>query len=531
MTVQEALALPSFQSAVVITGSHGLSQEVSGAMILEATDIENWGKAGQLILSSYFALIEMENDSLDHFVQKLKTIGISAFVLKIDRLLYEVPVDLINLCKLYSIPLIQISGNAKYESILLDIYGHILDSKVALLNHFFDIHQQITALALRQPSIFQILQFLGRIIHQESLFYCLEEQYTISTIPTAGKIHQADFTLLPSDDTYRNYPYYAVHLQIQRDTSHDATGIRIPSSDGNTYYLIILCQPTEIKPFDTMAVENVVSILQMEILKQNAVERKVFFHNNSVVNDLLNGRINSMEQVSVALSELELSKHPLYQVVFVRLYFAECSSSEQNEELLRHIRRRFKARYSDLSYFQTNDRLVFLYNHLNKSSALQVASLKALLDEILSTSPYGQVSYLLALSESGEKDLIPKLNHQVLDIYKLFDSSKKPQNIALDYASLGIYKLFINISDPSLLENYIDARILSLRQESPELMATLITFCQCNGNYNETGKRMFLHYKTVKYRIERIQKTWNIDPFDSEDVLQVLLAQRIFSLL
>ena len=56
MLVQDMLILPSFESARVIAGTNGLGNEVTSAMVLEATDIENWGKRGQLIISSFYAL-------------------------------------------------------------------------------------------------------------------------------------------------------------------------------------------------------------------------------------------------------------------------------------------------------------------------------------------------------------------------------------------------------------------------------------------------------------------------------------------
>ena len=53
MIVREILLLPSFKGASIIAGKTGMDNEITGAMVLEAIDIENWGKRGQLIISSF----------------------------------------------------------------------------------------------------------------------------------------------------------------------------------------------------------------------------------------------------------------------------------------------------------------------------------------------------------------------------------------------------------------------------------------------------------------------------------------------
>ena len=55
MNVSEALALPSFEGATVIAGEAGLLREVSTATIVEAPDIDVWGAAGQLLITSFYA--------------------------------------------------------------------------------------------------------------------------------------------------------------------------------------------------------------------------------------------------------------------------------------------------------------------------------------------------------------------------------------------------------------------------------------------------------------------------------------------
>ena len=50
----------SFYGASVIAGGDDLDREVKSVMVLEAADIENWGKPGQLLLTG-IGLIRIDN--------------------------------------------------------------------------------------------------------------------------------------------------------------------------------------------------------------------------------------------------------------------------------------------------------------------------------------------------------------------------------------------------------------------------------------------------------------------------------------
>ena len=60
-----------------------------------------------------------------------------------------------------------------------------------------------------------------------------------------------------------------------------------------------------------MAVENVVSLLQMEILKQNALDRKIFFQNNNVMRELLTESSLDPERVMNSLQSLGIGAFPI----------------------------------------------------------------------------------------------------------------------------------------------------------------------------------------------------------------------------
>jgi purine catabolism regulator len=62
-------------------------------------------------------------------------------------------------------------------------------------------------------------------------------------------------------------------------------------------------------------------------------------------------------------------------------------------------------------------------------------------------------------------------------------------------------------------------------------MKTLKTYLQCDRNMSSTAKNLFVHVKTVAYRIERIKKLTGLSLADPDEILHLQIGLKILSLL
>ncbi len=150
MNVSDALTLPSFEGATVIAGETGLSREVSTATIVEAPDIDVWGAAGQLLITSFYAFEGLGEQELVVFFDKAAKLGVGAIVFKPERLLAEAPAEVVQLCDKHAIPLVQVAAGTKYESLLLDVLGSFLEK--ALEQKAFYENNNLMRELLTEPS-------------------------------------------------------------------------------------------------------------------------------------------------------------------------------------------------------------------------------------------------------------------------------------------------------------------------------------------------------------------------------------------
>lgn len=553
MTVEEALRLPSLSGGSVIAGASGLDHEITSAMVLEAVDIESWGKRGQLIITSFYAFEHLESAQLALAFRTMSAIGISAVAFKPERLVAEAPNSIVELCNDFDLPLIKLSPQVKYESILLDVLGHVLDSNLTLLNRFFDMHRRTMALALQQPSIPSILQTTKNLVHFDVSYLDTERDRRLGT--DAGLSSFSGWSFARRDPSaYQTHAYFNARLRYDntealagkadsdakappathipadgQGNSNQALAVRIPSSDNTDHYLIIHNGNSALTQFDIMSVENIVSLLQMEILKQNALKQKAFWHNNNTVHDLLLGRFGSHERIDAALTQLGIDRHPRYQALLIRIRLADAVDVDRQDELLRALRRQMLASYPKLVYFLNGDRLVFLGNFSRTSPGIDLDRVRTCLERVHGNSTLPLFTHLAVLSETAGRYELPSINDEVVKAYRLFDSTKH-SNLTVRFDDLGVYKLLLQADDQMQLQSCLDPRVSLLARKHTDLFDTLVAFCANGLSFPQTAEELFIHPKTVRYRIDRAREICGVDVRDPDDYLQIMLAERIFSL-
>jgi len=92
-----------------------------------------------------------------------------------------------------------------------------------------------------------------------------------------------------------------------------------------------------------------------------------------------------------------------------------------------------------------------------------------------------------------------------------------PDEALLSYDDTGTYQLLLpHMSDPAELRRFYDETVSKLvaydeQYETSDLVGTLETFLECDGNVNATAARLITHRHTVRYRFERVREITGLD--------------------
>jgi sugar diacid utilization regulator len=92
-----------------------------------------------------------------------------------------------------------------------------------------------------------------------------------------------------------------------------------------------------------------------------------------------------------------------------------------------------------------------------------------------------------------------------------------PDEALLAYDDTGTYQLLLpHMRDPAELRRFYDETVSKIvaydeQYETSDLVGTLETFLECDGNVNATAARLFTHRHTVRYRFERVREITGLD--------------------
>ena len=398
-------------------------------------------------------------------------------------------------------------------------------------NNLFLVHQRCTELAAKQLSKQDNLNALSDMLHLELTFYDVLHDRRVSTNKKFANFDSCSFSQINTPNRLWTFPITQATL-VYTDSATLNTAIKIPSYDSNPYYLIVHCEPnaTELtQESRIMIIETGVELLEQEILKKNAIDQNLFTVNNNIVHDLLLGRFSNHEKLENALESLNLNSFPHYQIFLVRITLNNSHSEKNMSTVRRAIRDCIRSLYPSVRFYVSNDRQLFIHNFSTTEDSFDLNQMDFALEKLTKDASIPKFSYLGVLSLTCNKYAIAQRNSEVMNTYKLFDESHW-HNHCMCYENLGIYKLLMQIKNLDRINDYIDPRIMQLREENPDVLDTIICLCDNNLNFQETAKKMFLHPKTIHYRVKRAKELVNLDIRDSNDCLQIMLASRIFAL-
>jgi purine catabolism regulator len=529
------LKIQSLEGSKLLAGKNGTLNEINGVNVLEALDIENWGRSGEVILTSFFALQNLSDSELDVFFEKLHDIDISAIIIKIERLVQHIPNKIIELCDIHLIPLIQIGKGVKYESIILEILGPIINRNVSLLNKYYEIHSELTSLALKIPSMDEILSEFKKMIQRDVSLINSVKNTEISTNPEL-----CDVTILRKSkvlkEKYMHFNYERSKVAYN-STNPKIVGkqlrVRIPYLGFNDYELIIHELQDEISSEDFMVIENAVKFLQMELLKRYAVSQNLSLQKNNIISDLLNDRLHEKKDIDEVLESLNIHSHKYYRVIIIKLYQRDKNKNLDKNlmiPIIEQIKNTFKFSFQDIAFLERSDRIVFIFNFDENENEFNVSSIEKHMHNMAENNLFKEFYYCLSISSKVEKFDIPKANVEVLDtqkVLRLFHNTNK----ILAYEDLGIYKLFLESDSLEQIEKFISPRIRRFRLDYPQLFETLEIFLNTNQNFTLTSEMLFLHPKSVRYRIDKIKDVLGIEFTNPEEILQLQVASRLFKLI
>ena len=507
MTLSDLLGCKSLRYARVIIPPKDLNVQVTGINIIEAPDIEKWAKKGMVLLSSYFALQNLDHAGLNEFFLKIQSIGISCLIVKINRLLKEIPRVFIELCKALDIPLIEISETTKYEEIIVEVLSSILSEREQRLALYYRLSEISARMAIEMLTMREILAEFKKILFFDLSLQKPTGELIESTSPTLANF--SFFEELPiAHSEYMTVQYKRYRCSYPNDpkvSGMSLVRIELASVGGNSNVLIVHEKPDRrLDINDVIIVENLIRTVQLELLREYSGKQLKLLNKNALVGDILHGVIESQDELNTIYQQLKLNPDEAVRVMIIDYYPEGQRENLDLFGLRTKIRTSIQHKQAGTVYFIASSYDQFIMPQSPLGNNLSASEFQALVAQHIHDYPeairlrfYGGVSSFYLLKDLSMADLQSKAISR-------FINNNYPNDYIEAYDNLGIFKLFIG-EDETKLNDHIHPEIKKLYEQERELYETLNVYLNTGSSFARTAEELFLHPKTVKYRIEKIK--------------------------
>ena len=135
-------------------------------------------------------------------------------------------------------------------------------------------------------------------------------------------------------------------------------------------------------------------------------------------------------------------------------------------------------------------------------------------DKIFNSISMNHTETLIGMTDSKQLELITDMNAHLKRYMLILDFSDDDKT----YEALkkSAPEILIMLNDTDRLHEYYNNYMKKLTDntsiaDANELIMTLETFTEYSGDYEESAKALHLHINTVRYRINKIRRYFNLE--------------------
>lgn len=538
LTLGEILQWDILEKARVITDTFDRGTVVENITIMEAPDIGKWIDGNNILLTGLYTIYG-DRRKIAEFVESLHSGKICALFVKVQRFVDSVPEPIITACRDLGIALVEIPGHIRYIDIMYPVIASIFESRVVQLNYHKQTLSALTGLALGNRGVCSIASACAGLVENPTILYDVDMCCLYATDEAFGKATQGwnveegswedlDFTVKETR--------FAGHDRLYRQT---LVPVRI---FGQTkMYLAVVEKNRPLTKMDFVALENVVMVLCFELVKDFAEEEMESRFKQEIVEDIRQGR--DLDSVKERLASLKVRAGAKFNVLLVEMPPNPISRTPAivRQRLMDHgagkvhdlyLSAKKKLRLAGFESYSATSVTAFIEQPDDAGQTCR-KTLEALSRNFLErvraafpnmplhigyTSSFRGVSQLTELYKNAEDAL--HISRTLLG-----------ENTFCDYDGLGVFKLLCMVRDRGELEACIPQSILSLQAHQQEsglpLLDTLAAYFKHNANIQQAAKSLFIHYKTLYYRLGKIESIAGVDLKNSTETFELQMGLHI----
>ena len=545
-TVRKLLESEQFPKMKLLCGEKGLDLEVKGIRIIEIEDMERYLTGGEILITSFQVYLSCNDREVEQHFEDLVKSDISGFIVK-KRKEYDPTGRRLSLlekhCKKYEIPLVEISEDSYYWGIIRYVIMQVFDKDTARLKYFKITHDNFNTFILKNNgssnTASDIIRFLSIMIENPVVLYYGNLNCMVSTNSDNSK-------LILSDEIQPYKPNIITKFQYMKQMKGSCVQyvVKFAILSEVEIYITITEENRGLTELDYMAIENAIINLQYGFLSEFAQDEVKKKYQRDIIHNILNGLLSSKEMTEAA-AQLGMKESDTYRVVDFHTIKNNVQSKYTKEQLheVDVIEGELKHLLPDALIYRNMDQIVMIQQVDSNQTELEYQKEMEEVEDVIQRSIFYRkkdTDFQIGIGKSVKgyqrlKESYHEASQAIkyIEIVRLVTGDKNKS--VVHYSNLGFFQIFGEIDDMTKLERYIPETLKKLYEyddeHKGELIPTLQMFLSNNQSIRKTAGAMFVHYRTISYRMEKIKEITGINFDNANEVLAVSNGLVIYKML
>ena len=545
-TVRKLLESEQFPKMKLLCGEKGLDLEVKGIRIIEIEDMERYLTGGEILITSFQVYLSCSDREVEQHFEDLVKSDISGFIVK-KRKEYDPTGRRLSLlekhCKKYEIPLVEISEDSYYWGIIRYVIMQVFDKDTARLKYFKITHDNFNTFILNNNgscnTASDIIKFLSVMIENPVVLYYGNLNCMVSTNSDNSK-------LILSDEIQPYKPNIITKFQYMKQMKGSCVQyvVKFAILNEMEIYITITEENRELTELDYMAIENAIINLQYGFLSEFAQDEVKKKYQRDLIHNILNGLLSSKEMTEAA-AQLGMKESDTYRVVDFHTIKKNVQRKYTKEQLheVGVIEGELMHLLPDALIYRNMDQIVMIQQVDSNQTELEYQKEMEEVEDVIQRSILYRkkdTDFQIGIGKSVEgyqrlKESYYEASQAIkyIEIIRLVTGDKNKS--VVHYSNLGFFQIFGEIDDVTELERYIPETLKKLYlyddEHKGELITTLQMYLRNNQSIKKTAGAMFVHYRTISYRLEKIKQISGINFDNANEVLAVSNGLIIYKML
>ena len=293
-----------------------------------------------------------------------------------------------------------------------------------------------------------------------------------------------------------------------------------------------------------MELENATINLQDGFLSEFAQDEEKKTYQRDIVHNILNGLLSSKEMTEVA-AQLGMKESDTYRVVDFHTITKNVQRKYTKEQLheVGVIEGELMHLLPDALIYRNMDQIVMIQQVDSDQTELEYQKEMEEIEEVIQQSILYRkkdTDFQIGIGKSVEGyQRLKESYHEASQAIKYIEIIRQvtgdKNKSVVNYSNLGFFQIFGKVDDMTELERCIPETLKKLYlyddEHKGELITTLQMYLRNNQSIKKTASAMFVHYRTISYRLEKIKQISGINFDNANEVLAVSNGLVIYKML